>query len=126
MSLALASHSCPWLREGLSSESLSLASEFFCVLGLSLEPCVLDSTSDVQYTCCCKQYLNCRGGASPLRDLASPHRDLGVHPSRFERWMIRRKDLILHLILAKNCFNFRLRLFFGVDSISATKLRNLH
>ena len=30
----------PWPREGLS-----LASKFFCVLGLSLEPCVLDSTS---------------------------------------------------------------------------------
>ena len=30
----------PWARE-----DLSLASEFFCVLGLGLEPCVLDSTS---------------------------------------------------------------------------------
>ena len=44
-------HSCPWPRECLSSERLSLAlalaSEFFCVLGLGLglEPCVLDSTS---------------------------------------------------------------------------------
>ena len=40
-------HSCPWPRECLSSERLSLASDFFCVLGLglSLEPCVLDSTS---------------------------------------------------------------------------------
>ena len=38
-------HSCPWPRECLSSEGLSLAkaSDFFCVLGL--EPCVLDSTS---------------------------------------------------------------------------------
>ena len=33
-------HSCPWPRE-----CLSLASDFFCVLGLGLEPCVLDSTS---------------------------------------------------------------------------------
>ena len=32
----------PWPREGLS---LALASKFFCVLGLGLEPCVLDSTS---------------------------------------------------------------------------------
>ena len=34
----------PWLwpQEGLS---LALASKFFCVLGLGLEPCVLDSTS---------------------------------------------------------------------------------
>ena len=34
-------------RECLSSErlSLALASDFFCVLGLGLEPCVLDSTS---------------------------------------------------------------------------------
>ena len=39
-------HSCPWPRECLSSERLSLASDFFCVLGLGLEPCVLDSTSD--------------------------------------------------------------------------------
>ena len=31
----------PWPREGLS-----WASKFFCVLGLGLEPCVLDSTSD--------------------------------------------------------------------------------
>ena len=40
-------HSCPWPREGLSSErlSLALASDFFCVLGLGLAPCVLDSTS---------------------------------------------------------------------------------
>ena len=44
-------HSCPWPRECLSSErlSLALASDFFCVLGLGLglEPCVLDSTSDI-------------------------------------------------------------------------------
>ena len=32
----------PWPREGLS---LALDSNFFCVLGLGLEPCVLDSTS---------------------------------------------------------------------------------
>ena len=42
-------HSCPWPQECLSSERLSLAlalaSDFFCVLGLGLEPCVLDSTS---------------------------------------------------------------------------------
>ena len=44
-------HSCPWPREGLSSEelSLALASDFFCVLGLGLEPCVLDSSS-VKYS----------------------------------------------------------------------------
>ena len=42
-------HSCPWPRKVLSSERLSLAlalaSDFFCVLGLGLEPCVLESTS---------------------------------------------------------------------------------
>ena len=38
-------HFCPWPREGLSSERLSLASIFVCVLGLGLERCVLDSTS---------------------------------------------------------------------------------
>ena len=45
-------HSCPWPRECLSSErlSLALASDFFCVLGL--EPCVLDSTSGKQINDC--------------------------------------------------------------------------
>ena len=40
-------HFCPWPRECLSSErlSLALASNFFCVLGLGIEPCILDSTS---------------------------------------------------------------------------------
>ena len=40
-------HSCSWPRVVLSSErlSLALASDFFCDLGLGLEPCVLDSTS---------------------------------------------------------------------------------
>ena len=33
----------PWPREVLPSERLSLALDFFCLLGL--EPCVLDSTS---------------------------------------------------------------------------------
>ena len=46
-------HSCPWPRECLSSSerlslALALASDFFCVLGLGLEPCVLDSTSGVR------------------------------------------------------------------------------
>ena len=40
-------HSCPWPRECLSSEGLFLASDFFSVLGLGLEPCVLDSTSGI-------------------------------------------------------------------------------
>ena len=55
-------HSCPWPRECLFSErlSLALASDlfcvlglglgFFCVLGLGLEPCVLDSTSGKRFT----------------------------------------------------------------------------
>ena len=45
-------HSCPWPRECLSSErlSLALASDFFCVLCLGLEPCVLDSTSGRQHS----------------------------------------------------------------------------
>ena len=42
-------HSCPWPREGLSSESRSLAS-FFCVLGLGLERCFLDSISALRYS----------------------------------------------------------------------------
>ena len=46
----------PWPRAFLSLASrvsvlgkavLALASDFFCVLGLGLEPCVLDSTSDI-------------------------------------------------------------------------------
>ena len=44
-------HSCPWPREGLSSESQSLASDLFCVIGLGLEPRVLDSTSDYYVLC---------------------------------------------------------------------------
>ena len=46
-------HSCPWPRECLSSErlSLALASDFFGVLGLGLEPCVLDSTSGDTFEC---------------------------------------------------------------------------
>ena len=55
-------HSCPWPRQGLSSEGLSLALAsdffcvlglglgFFCVLGLGLDPYVLDSTS-AKYLC---------------------------------------------------------------------------
>ena len=38
-------HFCSWPRECLSSETLPLASDFFCVLGLGLEACVLDSTT---------------------------------------------------------------------------------
>ena len=51
-------HSCPWPRECLSSErlSLALASDFFCVL--VLEPCVLDSTSDVIVKKFKKQWLD--------------------------------------------------------------------
>ena len=37
-------HSRPWPLKGLSSESRSLASDFFCVLGRGLEPYVLNST----------------------------------------------------------------------------------
>ena len=44
-------HSCPWPQEGLSSEGLSLASDFFCVLGL--EPCVVDSTSGKYFKMSC-------------------------------------------------------------------------
>ena len=43
-------HSCPSSREGLSSEAVhTLGLGFFCVLGLGLEPCVLDSTFVVNY-----------------------------------------------------------------------------
>ena len=54
----------------------------------------------------CIQYLNCRGDAgnapphrelaSPHHDLASPHRGLDVHPSRFERWMMKRSRASYH------------------------------
>ena len=50
-------HSCPWPREGLSSRSRSLALDFICVLGLGLEPCVLDSTSDFLFA-----FAPCRTG----------------------------------------------------------------
>ena len=49
--------------------------------------------------------LNCRGDASPHRDLASSQRDWSAGWSD-------KKGLILHQSLAKNCFNFRRRPFF--------------
>ena len=63
-------HSCPWPREVLSSERLSLASDFFCVLGLGLEPCVLYSTSDkhtVLLVICIQKFLR----YAKLRDIFS-------------------------------------------------------
>ena len=61
-------HSCPWPRECLSSErlSLALASDFFCVLGLGLEPCVLDSTSDIR---ACKRGGTITSGPKNFRRL---------------------------------------------------------
>ena len=44
-------HSCPWPRIFLGS--LALASDFFGVLGLGLEPCVLDSTSGGDFRTIC-------------------------------------------------------------------------
>ena len=60
-------HSCPWPRKGLSSEglSLALASVFCCALGLGLEPCVLDSTSD--YYVKKSQKLNDKAGCRVVR-----------------------------------------------------------
>ena len=68
---------CP--RSLVSRES-DLGLEIFCVLGLGLELCVLNSTSgqDHQYKLCDRQHLNCRGDASPHRELASPHRDFSA------------------------------------------------
>ena len=43
MSLVL-EHSCPWPREGLSSERLSLASDFFVSLVLALASSLVSST----------------------------------------------------------------------------------
>ena len=40
-------HSCPCPRKGCP---LAHSVGFFCVLGLGLEPCVLDSTSDIRIT----------------------------------------------------------------------------
>ena len=57
-------HSCPWLRECLSSERLSLALDFFCVLGL--EPCVLDSTSANKSTDHTAYRLHSRAGLLQL------------------------------------------------------------
>ena len=41
------------------------------------------------FNCKKRQYLNCRGDGGDV----SPHRELGVPPTRFERWMIRKKNL---------------------------------
>ena len=63
------------------------------------------------------QYLNCRGDAGgrvPHRELACPHRDLGVPHRDLSAGWSDEKELILHLILAKNRFNFRQRPFFLV------------
>ena len=59
-------HSCPWPRECLSSERLSLASDLFCVLGLGLEPCVIDSTS-ASYIRETLQVVLSRGGVEDTR-----------------------------------------------------------
>ena len=75
-------HSCPWPRECLSSERLSmaLASDFFCVLslGLALEPYVLDSTSGPYKFFCVLVDSNGSllvfiGPYSSLRILMGPH-----------------------------------------------------
>ena len=100
----------PWPRECLSSERLSLASFFFCVLGLGLEPCVLDSTS-------VKQYLNCRGAAGrrlPPSKFSIPPSRFRCPPSRFERWIIRQKrpNFSSKFDKKKKHFNFRRRSFF--------------
>ena len=59
-------HSCPWPRECLSSErlSLALASDFFCVLGLGLEPCVLDSTSGTNRSRSIECRIKCQNNES--------------------------------------------------------------
>ena len=68
-----------------------------------------------------------RGDASPHRDLASPYRDLGVPPSRFKRWMIRRKRPVYSPNFGEKTLQFPVKIFFfGVHSFSATELRNLH
>ena len=60
-------HSCLWPREGSSSEGLSLAAEFFCVLGL--QPCVLDSTSAYNCVASSKTSWNDIRGVSASRPL---------------------------------------------------------
>ena len=109
--------SCPWLR--LVMAMLSDAPGQYPFLDMS---------------CTYNQYLNCRGDASPHRqlasphrDLASPHRDLGVPPSRFERWMIRQKRPNSSPNFCEKPLLFSAKtFFFGVHSISAAELRNLH
>ena len=50
-------HFCCCPREGLSSEGMSLASKFVCVLDLGLEPWVLDSTFENHFHL---QFRTCR------------------------------------------------------------------
>ena len=96
----------------------------------------IDSTQHLLNVNNYNQYLNCRGDASPHQELASPHRDLDVYSSRFERWMMKRsrastnksyqfrpntvpnygEDILfgLRLISGKKRFNFRRIPFFLV------------
>ena len=72
------------------------------------------------------QYLNCRGDASPYRELASPHQDLaspnqdlGVPQSRFERWMIRQKKTNSSPKFDKQTLQFPAKTFFFWSSPSS-------
>ena len=69
-------HSSPWPREGLSSEELflALASDFFCVLDLGLELCVLDSTSANRVESIQPTYCN-RVGFKPIPTPLGKFRD---------------------------------------------------
>ena len=54
--------------------------------------------------------------ASPHRDLVSPHRDLGVSSLRFERWMIRQKQLNSSPNFGKKSLQFLAKTFFLIWS----------
>ena len=70
--------------------SFGLATALLVACGYHV-PTVFIETRDYKFSNTISQYLNCRGNAQPHRELAPPHRELGVLPSRFERWMTRGK-----------------------------------
>ena len=94
-------HSCPWPREVLSSKRLSLAlalaSDFFCVLGLGLEPCVLDSTSAKDT---CRQGMVWNGKWN--ENLGMEYGKMQEWNGRFQEWKRRQFSILSYQFHTKS------------------------
>ena len=80
-------------RNYISAIQMPICMRYACNLNLQRQPTkhCKKKVRKVEITCFemgGRQYLNCRGNASPHRDLASPHRNLASPPSRFRRSLI--------------------------------------